>query len=282
MTSVSRRWTVEHVDAGGVRLGVRWRPPAEGADAAALVAILHQSPLSGWTHEPVLDHLDHAGPVAIFDTPGFGFSDPLPQPSRQLGDYAERLWAAIDRRAGGRPVVLVGQHTGAHLAMLLAIDHPDVVRAVVFHGLSLYTDAERAERSANYTPPIETAADGSHLTLIWQRVRELYPDVALELLDRSVCDYLRADPDYAHAYRAVFDLALAPVIEAFRASGVPSAVLVGDRDLIAGRQGRVREAFGAEIVELAGLTDFAAWEDPPAFCAALDGLIAALAGQERG
>ena len=263
-------WALTTVPTPRGRIGARLRPAADDAGAAPLVAILHQSPLSGWTHEPVLDHLAHPGPVAILDTPGYGLSDPG---VGDLADYAAALWDAVEVLRDGRRVVLVGQHTGGHLAMLVAAAHPGDVAAVVFHGVSLYTDAERADRAAPYAPDIDDDPDGTHLATIWARLTHLYPDVDVALRNRAVCDYLVARPGYAAAYRAVFALPVAPIVDAFRATGIPSAVLIGSEDLIAARQDRVTRALGSRVVTLPGLTDFAPWEAPADFAAALDVLV---------
>jgi len=266
-------WVHATVVVDGRRLAVRERPAVPGDERSDLVAVFHQSPLSGWTHEPLLDHLDHRGPVVIFDTPGYGGSEPIAQPAC-LDAYADALWAGVEQLRGDRRVVLVGQHTGAHLAMLLGARRPDVVRGVVFHGISLYTDDERRNRRSGYIAPIPPSADGSHLTAIWERLTGLYPDVATELLDRAVCDYLTADPDYAHAYRAVFDLPVAEPVARLVEAGVPTAVVTGTLDLIADRQDRAAEAFGSPITMLTGLSDFAAWEAPAEFAAAVAAAIA--------
>lgn len=273
MTVAAVGWGLSTIPTPRGRIGVRLRPARDGAGSAPLVAILHQSPLSGWTHEPVLDHLAHRGPVAVLDTPGYGLSDPPGPAGSVLADYADRLWEAIEILREDRPVLVVGQHTGGHLAMLMGAAHPEQVVGVVFHGVSLYTDAERAERASSYAPDIETDADGAHLAAIWARLTHLYPDVDVALRNRAVCDYLVARPGYAGAYRAVFALPVAPMVEAFRAAGIPSAVLIGSEDLIAARQDRVERELGSRVVTLPGLTDFAPWEAPADFAAALDALI---------
>ncbi|AEA26345.1 alpha/beta fold hydrolase [Pseudonocardia benzenivorans] len=282
MTAADAGWGVSTVPTARGRVGVRLRPAADHGVVTPLVAILHQSPLSGWTHEPVLDHLGHRGPVAVLDTPGYGLSDPLDPATDDLAVYAATLWDAIEIVRAGRPVVLVGQHTGGHLAMIMAAAHSGVVAAVVFHGVSLYTDDERAERAARYAPDIENAGDGTHLATIWARLAHLYPDVDIALRNRAVCDYLVARPGYASAYRAVFATPVAPMLEAFRTTGIPSAVLIGSADLIATRQDRVARELGSRVVRLPGLTDFAPWEAPADFAAALDELVDELLTQGSG
>ena len=254
---------------GGGHVAYRMRA---GVADRAMLAVFHQSPLSGWTHEPLFTHLSHPGPVVLFDTPGYGDSSDARGLIR-IEDYASRLGSALDELRGARNVVLLGQHTGAHLALLYAIAHPGATAGVIFHGLSLYTDAERLERLARYAPPIKHGDDGDHVLVYWRRIRELYPSVDIALRDRMLADYLRGDPDYAHAYRAVFACDVAPLVRAFAATGIPSCVIVGTDDVIYDKQHRVVEQFGSEFVALPGLTDFAPWEDPVGFAGAVDAFI---------
>jgi len=246
------------------------RSVRDGSADHPLLAILHQSPLSSWTQAPLLEASSHPGPVAVFDTPGFGRSAPLDVDDAPLEAYAARLWQAIDELAGPAGVVVMGQHTGALIALVMAVAHPDRVRGVVFQGLPLYTDEERAGRLAGYLPDLSTRDDGTHLTAIWDRVVGLYPAAGPALWDRSVVDYLQADPDYAAAYRAVFRFDAAATVAAFAASDVASAVICGAEDLVAWNQDRVADAFGSEVVLLPGLTDFASVEDPAAVAGAVD------------
>jgi haloalkane dehalogenase len=249
-----------------------------GDDHSAVLAVFHQSPLSGWTHEPLFAELRHPGPVILFDTPGYGDSSDARALAR-IEDYASRLGAALEELRSRRRVVVLGQHTGGHLALLYAAAHPDATAGVIFHGLSLYTDAERRERAARYAPPIEHNDDGDHLRSHWDRIRELYPRVDIALRDRMIADYLIADPDYAHAYRAVFACDVAPLAAAFAATAIPSRVIVGTEDVIYHTQRRVVERFGSDFIALPGLTDFAPWEAPAEFAAAVDEFIAKVASR---
>jgi haloalkane dehalogenase len=274
MTAIGRGWT----GPAGRRVAHLRR---DGDPTAATVLALHQTPLSSWTYRPLLEASTHPGPIVAFDTPGYGDSDPLhPGVGREapprLEEFVERLAAAVAEVAPTGPLVLVGQHTGAHLALLLTPMLGARVRGVVFQGLTLYTDDERADRAANYAPWIEPAPDGTHLAAIWERIGRLYPRADLRLRDRMVRDYLIADPGYLYAYLAVFAFDVAPAVEAFRATGVPSAVIIGGDDLVAARQHRVVEALGSEHVVLDGLTDHAVSEDPQRVAAAMDGWIASV------
>ena len=256
------------VDSGYVAYRMR-----EGAADRVAVVVFHQSPLSGWTHASLFDKLAHPGPVILFDTPGYGDSSHARGLTR-IEHYADRLGQALEQLRGARRVVVLGQHTGGHFAMCYAAAHAEATAGVIFNGLALYTEAERSERAARYAPRIEHRDDGQHTVTFWQRIRELYPAVDIAIRDRMLADYLLADPDYAHAYRAVFACDVEPIARAFAATGIPSRVIVGTEDVIYHMQYRVCDRFGSDMVVLQGLTDFAALEEPVQFASAVDEFIA--------
>lgn len=251
----------------------------DGDESLPLLAIMHQSPVSSWSQAPLLDTLRYRGPVAVFDTPGFGKSSPLKDAGEgegEIPEYAEALWEAIEELAGPAGVYLMGQHTGAILALPQAVTHPEHVKGVVFQALPIYPPEEREARLSGYVPEFAIQQDGSHLVAIWERIKGLYPDVAPEIWMRNVADYVTADPDYAAAYRAVFRYDSYPSLERFKASGIPAITICGDGDLVVPRLNRVEEALGIDTVLIPGCSDFSSYEDPVAVGAAIDAWLDSL------
>jgi pimeloyl-ACP methyl ester carboxylesterase len=80
--------------------------------------MFHQVPNSGQIFEPVLPLLSADRLVLAPDTPGYGMSDPAPDP-QTIGAYADAMGDAIAALKLGR-VDLVGYHTGAAIAAELA------------------------------------------------------------------------------------------------------------------------------------------------------------------
>lgn len=230
-----------------------------------VVVMLHQSPLSSATMEAVLQPLARAGLHAVaLDTPGFGMSDATPRPWT-IPDYAAAMWQTLDE-LGLKRVALLGQHTGAIMAWEATAQRPGAVTGLVLQGLPLYDDVERARKHQSYAPGYDPQLDGSHLQVIWQRVRGLYPALTAEEINRQVLEYLSTGPDYATAYRAVFDYVVRP--EALR--GHPMVLLHGDADLVHRFTPVVTTALPWAAVDLIeGGTDFVADEQPEAFAAAL-------------
>lgn len=232
---------------------------AGAVDAPALVMV-HQSPLSSATFEVTLEPLAARGLQVIApDNPGFGMSDATPS-QWSIPDYADGLWQLIDELSL-TDVVLLGQHTGAVIACEAARQRPGSVKGLVLQGLPLYSDEERAEKKAGYAPGYQPSLDGSHLQVIWDRVRRLYPDLAVDEIDRQVLEYLATGPDYGTAYRAVFDHRVDT--EALR--DVPIALVHGVGDLVHRFTDQVTAALPWAELEILPGTDFAPDEFPDEF-----------------
>jgi pimeloyl-ACP methyl ester carboxylesterase len=152
-----------------------------GGEGGAPLVLLHQSPLSSLQFEAVLPGLIRAGYHAIaLDMPGFGGTDPLPEPA-VLDDYASILPAALDH-CGWSRAAIVGHHTGAVIAARYAAQAPQRVQRLVLNGFPLLSDTERAHFAGFYFGPRPPRADGSHLLDAWQnRLRSTpgWTDVAL-------------------------------------------------------------------------------------------------------
>ncbi len=236
---------------------------AGDADGATLL-LLHQSPLSSATFEVVLQPLSDQGIHAVaIDTPGFGMSDPTPEPW-SIEQYAEATWQVADALGLG-DLTILGQHTGAVVACEAAVQQPDRVHGLVLQGLPLYSRAEREEKKRTYAPGYEPSLDGSHLRVIWDRVQGLYPELALDECNRQVLEYLATGPDYATAYRAVFEYEVDA--EALRA--VPIALVHGDRDLVDRFTDVVTAALPWAELDVVPGTDFSPDEHPAEFTRAV-------------
>ncbi len=232
-----------------------------GDAGAPTVLMLHQSPLSSATYEPVLPLLAAHGLRAVaVDTTGYGMSDPPPAPW-SITEYAHAAWAIADVLDLGR-VVLLGQHTGAVVAAEAARQAPARTAGLVLQGLPLYSAGERAEKMRSWAPGYSPAADGSHLAAVWRRIHDLYPAIGPESADRQVVEYLSVGPDYGPAYRAVFG----HQVDTAALLGLPTLLLHGEHDLVARMDDVVTAALPhARLHHVAGGTDFAHEEFPEVF-----------------
>ncbi|MFE7976587.1 Ohr family peroxiredoxin [Streptomyces shenzhenensis] len=242
---------------------VHYRRSGEG-DGPALV-VVHQSPLSSATYEPAMAALAaHGLNTVAFDIPGFGMSDATPE-QWSIPEYAAALWRIVDE-LGLDQVHFLGQHTGAIICAEATRRRRDRVLSLIFQGIPLYDDEERAEKAAHYAPGYTPAPDGAHLKVVWDRIRGLYPGISAESCSRQVAEYLSVGPDYGVAYRAVF--AHRPDTAALK--GVPTLLLHGGDDVLDRMNDVVTAAFpDAPLVRIEGGGDFVAEERPQEFADAV-------------
>jgi len=235
MTFRTRR---QSVDLAGREISVRYAgsgPPA---------VLLHESPRSSVALLPLMERLAGRFTVFGFDTPGFGGSDPLAMDRPSSADYADALADAMTALGIARAPVY-GTHTGACIAMDLALGHPDRVSVALLDGYPVFTDAEKEELLRAYLPPFRPSWDGVHVAWLWARVRDqftFFPWYAAGNLGRLprdpppldfhqlvVEDFLRAGDRYRPAYAAAFRY---EAIRPLAAVQVPVAIMARDDDLL--------------------------------------------------
>jgi len=140
------------------------RTAGKAGDLPTLV-MLHQVPNSGQVFAPVMPLLADRRRVIAIDMPGFGMSDPVPDP-QTIERYAEVIGKAL-RDSAGEQIDIVGYHTGAAVAAVLANAGIVSVRRVAMIAVPVLTDAERAHFAA--LPPIPFDEAGEWARAEWQR-----------------------------------------------------------------------------------------------------------------
>lgn len=123
------------------------------ADAMPIV-LLHQNPSSSWEYEPLMRYLGQGRRVIALDTPGYGMSD-LPDRPLSMAEYAQAFWEGLDHLEVRGPVQAYGFHTGALLAIELALARPERVDRIAVTGIPMYPADKRGEllAKAEATPP---------------------------------------------------------------------------------------------------------------------------------
>lgn len=92
-----------------------------------VVVLLHQTPRSADEYRDVIPRLAAAGRTALaIDTPGFGGSAPVPEPSIEA--WAAVVHEILDALAVERAAV-VGHHTGGSIAVQVAASRPSAPTA---------------------------------------------------------------------------------------------------------------------------------------------------------
>jgi pimeloyl-ACP methyl ester carboxylesterase len=159
--------------------------------------------------------------VFAFDNPGYCGSDPLTLDEITVADLADALAAAM-RLMGFPKVPVFGTHTGAAIAIELAVRHPDLVTGLVLDGVPLFTREEfQAHERDGYFYRLEPQLLGGHFANGWTRARDWLafdpwcsrnpenarlsgPEASPEALHFGMMMYFRYGRHYEKPYKAAF------------------------------------------------------------------------------
>ena len=206
------------VDTDVGQIHVRCSRATPEAEHPPLV-LLHASPASSITLVPLVEGLGQSRYCYAPDTLGFGDSGPPPVSKPEAEDYADWVLLAIDA-LGLDKFHLYGSHTGAHIAVELAINHPDRVKKLILDGIALFEQKEKETVLDHYAPEVSPDMIGSQLNWAWHFIRDqtiFFPyfqreaaklrnmDMAnAETLHTITVDVLKALGTYHLGYRAAF------------------------------------------------------------------------------
>jgi pimeloyl-ACP methyl ester carboxylesterase len=174
---------------------IHYRTAGEGEP----LVLLHRTALSSAFFESVLPLFAAKGRTAVaFDTPGFGASDPPPEPPN-MTYYAKRMVEAA-ALLGFDQFDLLGNHTGATIAARMAADFPSNVRHLVLWGYPMMAPEDMAR--VRRAEPVEFPPDGSYVPNSW-RPPATGPIAPPVLSIRFLLERLQAGPNAYWAPRAV-------------------------------------------------------------------------------
>lgn len=185
-----------------------------------VVVMLHSNPGSSAMLLPMIERFGVFRPVIAPDTLGFGDSSRARQEWPQIADYAAATLAALDA-LGIERFDLYGNHTGANIAVEIALAQPERVGCVILDGIAFYSPEMKRDLLANYAPPVLPDHEGRHLLWTWHFVRDQWlfwpwfrrdrehrrdlslPDPAY--LNAVVLDVLKSLGTFQAGYRASFE-----------------------------------------------------------------------------
>lgn len=190
----------------------------DGDPAAPQVVLLHSSPGSADSYDSLIDDLTKDHLVIAPDLLGNGYSDAPNITDTDLTYYAEALAEVLD--ALDLNCLVFGTHTGAGIAIELAIARPERIFGVVAEGMPSFTAEEQEELLARYTPSFAPERNGEHLVRAWHMLRNMQlfwpwyrseadhvratgPSSA-ESLQHQFLQLLKSGETYPLAYRAAF------------------------------------------------------------------------------
>jgi pimeloyl-ACP methyl ester carboxylesterase len=176
-------------DVRSGQLHVRTATPQAEATRTPLICF-HQSPNSGRNFLKFLPVMASDRIVYAPDTPGFGDSD-VPKTQPKIEDYAAAMGDWIDT-LGHDAIDLVGYHTGAQIAITLALARPQRVRRLVLVGIPVFEQADR-DRFDAQPWPVPIKDDGSNVIEEWKRSMQWRgPGQTIEMVINGFVDKMGA------------------------------------------------------------------------------------------
>ena len=243
------------------------------------LVLLHSTPVSSKVFERALPFLGRQCRAIAFDTPGYGMSDRPNREAPRISDYVAQLRAALDGLAIDG-FALYGSHTGAAIAIALHNAVRERVSHLMFSGVPILTASELEGFARNLGEP-EIAADGAHLTRVWQSVTNLAPDS--EVLEQQHMASTQALAVYDHFLDGIRAVAAFDVAAAAREIGRPAFVLVAEYDRLIKQVGRFTDLNAQTVTKIVpGAHPQLPWTNPDLFASEICDYIADGEGTELG
>jgi pimeloyl-ACP methyl ester carboxylesterase len=181
--------------------------PAEDDQKHRPLICFHASPRSGRAYVNLMEAIGNDRIVMAPDTPGFGESEPPPEPV-EISDFADVMVEFIMKQ-GFESVDLFGFHTGSEVATEVWHKMPKTVAHIVMYSAPIFSEEELVDFRERYTP-VEFDENGMHNVLRWQFFWPwLGPEQPIENYAQAFYETLRWGPAYPWGHRAAFNYAMA-------------------------------------------------------------------------
>lgn len=207
-TSAEVRFERQYVDGRFGQVHVLQSIPESEVAPSTPMACFAPNPASGRYFRLFMEALGQDRTMIAPDYPGLGASDPPPG-LIELADYAGAMAEVLEALGygdqGRGTVDVCGYHTGAMVAVELAVSRPDLVRRVLLLGVPYYDADGRAEQYRRNV--VEKPVPDALTTLqpSWDfAVTNRNPGVSLDRGYENFVDVLRAGKHRTWAYHAVF------------------------------------------------------------------------------
>ena len=204
----ARRIRRRYVDGRFGQVHVYVAAALDDTSAKTPLMCFHPTAVSGDFFRDFMLEMSGDRLVMAMDTPGYGRSDPPPepQPMIELAGTAADALDALGFGANGRGAVdLIGYHTGCFIASELAVIRPDLVRRLVLPGIPFNVGDTRKEMYEQYARASELTEDGTKAMEVWEFwVTGRHPDVSLQRGASHFADHLQSGPYSWWAYHSVF------------------------------------------------------------------------------
>lgn len=214
-------------------------------------------------------------PVAALDYPGNGLSEPGPEHPTIAGLAQDAL--AVAGALGWDDLDVWGSHTGACVALEMAIAEPGRVGRVVMEAPPMVSDEFRDDLLARYFPDLTPDRFGSHLPRAWAWRRDAFlfwPWYAVdhasaraiglpcaEDLQRYAVGILESGETYDRAYRAAFDYDTRGRLPLLTR---PAIITAGPHDMLANTLQDAADLVPGDLLTLVATPETVWWPDPDA------------------
>lgn len=200
-----------YVDSPWGQIHYQQAMPAAGPGTKTPIALFHQTPQSSNQFLRLIAALGKDRVAIAFDTPGYGSSDPPPQP-QGMPEYTAAMAAALEQLGYGSrgkgQVDVFGFHTGAYIASELALTRADLVRRVALGSVGYRpSDQDLAESYQEYVTSRDApiADYAAHIARRWDMAVTRRPaDMSLEEGALFFFDMTRPLNRYWWAWHGVF------------------------------------------------------------------------------
>jgi pimeloyl-ACP methyl ester carboxylesterase len=237
----------DHADIANARLHVRHCGTAERP-----LMVLQSAPGSTAPLAEVIEGLSRIRHVVAPDFPGNGDSS-KPDGAVDIASLARSMLAAADA-LGLDTLDLWGTHTGAVVALEMALIAPERIGRMVMEAPPILPAAFTADILDNYLPPIRPDRWGLHLQQAWNMRRDMFlfwpwynhqraalrplglPDA--KFLHDWTLGLLKSGRTYDRSYRAAFEYRTA---ERLPHLTVPALITAGPADMLAEGLAKLRD-----------------------------------------
>lgn len=180
---------------------LHYRCDASGSGAP--IVLLHMTASCSESYEPLMTALSGQKPTIAFDTPNYGQSYKT-RKAASVEYIAKVVLEALDEMGVGRFHVL-GSHTGASIAVELAVVAPERVLSATLCGIVYSSPEENARRLRRRLVEMPISEIGAQLMWAWTRVVKSDPGfVPADVLHREVVATLAAGAEWHWGYQAVY------------------------------------------------------------------------------
>lgn len=139
------------------------------AGSGPALLLLHTSPLSSSSLEPMIAELCEHYTVIAPDAPGHGLTRGL-KGEMSVERLADSLASLINALELDNPV-MVGTGSGAHAALVFAVRHGVKASAIICLDMPVWNEREIKKLGVSYESFITAMPDGSHLLRRWHALR---------------------------------------------------------------------------------------------------------------